>query len=489
MSNKPDRNIERTLIQGSIAELRAHYLDKSLSVFDAVTWFQSRIASVSHAVGPSGPAINAVREMSARALEDARLADAAIADDQAHAPLLGIPVLLKDNILAAGMNATAGAAALATFKPRQDAVLVRRLRAAGAIVLGKTNLTEFADFVSDVMPSGYSGAGGVVKNPHGIEYGRGQGSSVGSAASVAASLCMFAIGSETQNSIQTPASYSSVVGYKPGVGVVSRTGVVPLVPSQDSPGPLARSVADAALVGWVLAGADIRDSASLFAQGTLPGSLLGTGLANVRIGVPRRQIADREEFAGVMPLFEAALANLSRLGAKIVDPCDLPSAEQLQEVRSCVFRTEFKAALNAFLEDHGSPCGIGSMHDLIAWNAAHPESIPYGQSLLIAANATNGVDDPVYRSDRARDIALSRTAGIDAALAMHDCDVLIAPMGAAAKCTGKAGAPVVAIPCGVDKAGVPFGLTVFAGIGSDARLLAIAGAIERAVGERRLPRV
>ncbi len=481
--------VERTLMQGSIAELRAHYLDKSLSVFDAVTWFQSRIASVSHAVGPSGPAINAVREMSARALEDARLADAAIADDQAHAPLLGIPVLLKDNILAAGMNATAGAAALATFKPRQDAVLVRRLRAAGAIVLGKTNLTEFADFVSDVMPSGYSGAGGVVKNPHGIEYGRGQGSSVGSAASVAASLCMFAIGSETQNSIQTPASYSSVVGYKPGVGVVSRTGVVPLVPSQDSPGPLARSVADAALIGWVLAGADIRDSASLFAQGTLPGSLLGTGLANVRIGVPRRQIADREEFAGVMPLFEAALANLSRLGAKIVDPCDLPSAEQLQEVRSCVFRTEFKAALNAFLEDHGSPCGIGSMHDLIAWNAAHPESIPYGQSLLIAANATNGVDDPVYRSDRARDIALSRTAGIDAALAMHDCDVLIAPMGAAAKCTGKAGAPVVAIPCGVDKAGVPFGLTVFAGIGSDARLLAIAGAIERAVGERRLPRV
>jgi len=481
--------VERTLMQGSIAELRAHYLDKSLSVFDAVTWFQSRIASVSHAVGPTGPAINAVREMSARALEDARLADAAIADDQAHAPLLGIPVLLKDNILAAGMNATAGAAALATFKPRQDAVLVRRLRAAGAIVLGKTNLTEFADFVSDVMPSGYSGAGGVVKNPHGIEYGRGQGSSVGSAASVAASLCMFAIGSETQNSIQTPASYSSVVGYKPGVGVVSRTGVVPLVPSQDSPGPLARSVADAALIGWVLAGADIRDSASLFAQGTLPGSLLGTGLANVRIGVPRRQIADREEFAGVMPLFEAALANLSRLGAKIVDPCDLPSAEQLQEVRSCVFRTEFKAALNAFLEDHGSPCGIGSMHDLIAWNAAHPESIPYGQSLLIAANATNGVDDPVYRSDRARDIALSRTAGIDAALAMHDCDVLIAPMGAAAKCTGKAGAPVVAIPCGVDKAGVPFGLTVFAGIGSDARLLAIAGAIERAVGERRLPRV
>lgn len=478
-------NVEQTLLKGSIAELRAHYIAKRISVSETVQWFLSRIEKVSK----GGPAINAVREISGRALEEARLADATLADDEAHSPLHGIPVLLKDNILTADMGAAAGAAALAKFRPKRDAVLVRRLRSAGAIVLGKTNLTEFADFVSDVMPSGYSGAGGVVKNPHGIEYGRGQGSSVGSAASVAASLCMFAIGSETQNSIQTPASYSSVVGYKPGVGVVSRTGVVPLVTSQDSPGPLARTVEDAALIGWVLAGADIRDSASLFAQGTLPGSLLGSSLANVRIGVPRRQVADRPEFADVMPLFEAAIASLSRLGAKIVDPCDLPSADQLQEVRSCVFRTEFKAALNAFLEDHGAPCGIASMHDLIAWNEAHPETIPYGQSLLIAANATNGVDDPVYRIDRARDIALSRTSGIDAALAMHDVDLLVAPMGAAAKCTGKAGAPVVAIPCGLDKNGVPFGITVFAGLGSDAKLLAAAGAIEQAVGDRRLPRI
>ncbi len=479
------KNPENTLLNGSIAELRALYVNKQISVVEAVTWFQSRIDRVSK----SGPAINAVRELSGRAMDDARIADEALAADQAPGQLHGVPVLLKDNILTAGMSATAGAAALAQFKPRRDAMLVRRLRAAGAIVIGKTNLTEFADFVSDVMPSGYSGAGGVVKNPHGIEYGRGQGSSVGSAASVAASLCMFAIGSETQNSIQTPASYSSVVGYKPGVGVVSRTGVVPLVTSQDSPGPLARSVEDAALVGWVLAGADVRDTATLMSQGTLPGSLRADTLSGVRIGVPRRQIADRAEFAELMPLFETVISNLSRMGARIVDPCDLPSAEQLQEVRSCVFRTEFKAALNAFLEEHGAPCGIGSMHDLIAWNEKHPQTIPYGQSLLIAANATHGIDDPAYRTDRARDIALSRTAGIDAALSMHDCDVLIAPMGAAAKITGKAGAPVVAIPCGVDKAGVPFGITVFAGLGSDARLLAVAGGIEIAVGERRVPKV
>lgn len=478
-------DIERILLRGSIAELRGLYAGKRFSVSEATGWFLSRI----EALNQNGPVLNTVREVSARAMPDAHRADEELAAGRDRGPLHGIPVLLKDNILVAGMTATAGAAALNGFKPQRDATLVRRLRDAGAILLGKTNLTEFADFVADIMPSGFSGAGGVVKNPHGIAYGRGQGSSVGSAASVAASFAMFAIGSETQNSIQTPASYSSVAGYKPSVGVVSRSGVVPLVASQDSPGPLARSVEDAALIAWVLAGADVRDTASLSAQGALPGSLRCESLTQIRIGVPRRQTAGREEFAALMPLFETVLAGLAAVGAKIVDPCDLPSAEQLQEVRSCVFRTEFKVALNAFLEEHGSPCGIGSMQDLIAWNEAHPDAIPYGQSLLFASNATNGLDDPAYRSDRARDIALSRTAGIDAALSMHDVDVLIAPMGAAAKTTGKAGAPVVAIPCGLDSAGVPFGITVFAGIGSDARLLAVAGAIERAVGDRRLPAV
>jgi len=478
-------DIEKTLLNGSIADLQALYASRRLSVSEAVGWYLSRI----EALNKAGPALNAVREVSARAMPDAHRADAELAGGQNRGALHGIPVLLKDNILTEGMKATAGAAALAGFEPRRDATLVRRLREAGAIVLGKTNLTEFADFVADVMPSGFSGAGGVVKNPHGIEYGRGQGSSVGSAASVAASLAIFAIGSETQNSIQTPASYSSVVGYKPSVGVVSRTGVVPLVTSQDSPGPLARSVEDAALVASVLAGPDIRDTWSLFAQGIALGSLKCEGLAGVRIGVPRRQIADRKKFAELMPLFEAALSGLSKAGARIVDPCDLPSAEQLQEVRSCVFRTEFKAALNVFLEDQGHPFGMRSMKDIIDWNEKHPEAIPYGQSLLIASDATLGLDDPTYRSDRARDIALSRTAGIDAALAMHSVDVLIAPMGAAAKCTGKAGAPVVTIPVGLDKAGVPFGVTLFAAVGSDARVLAIAGAIERAIGDRRIPKI
>jgi amidase len=189
-----------------------------------------------------------------------------------------------------------------------------------------------------------------------------------------------------------------------------------------------------------------------------------------------------------MPQFEAALSALSKAGAKIVDPCDMPGAEQMQEVRSCVFRTEFKAALNALLEDYNAPCGIGSLEDLIRWNDAHPQHIPYGQSLLLAAQETKGLRDPQYIADRARDLALSRAGGIDAALAGGDADVLIAPMGCAAKCTGKAGAPTLAIPVGLDQHGVPFGVTIYTAFGRDALLLAVGRLVERATGDRRLPK-
>ena len=199
-------------------------------------------------------------------------------------------------------------------------------------------------------------------------------------------------------------------------------------------------------------------------------------------------MADRDQFAEVMPQFEKALSDLSRAGAKIVDPCDLPSAEQqVQEVRSCVFRTEFKAALNAFLQDYGAPCGIASLEALIAWNEARPQHIPYGQSLLIAAQETRGLRDPQYLADRARDLVLSRTGGIDAALAAGGADVLIAPMGAAAKCTGKAGAPTLAVPVGLDASGTPFGVTLYTSFGRDRLLIAVGRLVERAIGNRCLP--
>jgi amidase len=470
-------DIEATLLSGSIAEIGAAYDETRLSVAEAVDWYLRRIEAHRD--------LNAVREVSRQAREDGARADREIAEGGRRGPLHGIPILLKDNIATAdGMTMAAGAAALGGYRPVREATLVRRLRAAGAVILGKTNMTEFADYVSDVMPSEFSGHGGVVKNPHGPAWGRGQGSSVGSASAVAAALAPAAIGSETQNSLQTPACRASVAAVKPSVGLVSRAGMVPLVPSQDSPGPVTRSTADAALILAVLAGPDPRDTASLGLPTLRPRT---GGVAGLRLGVPRRAIADRPEYAAAAAPFAAVLSRLAAAGAVIVDPCDLPSAEQLQEVRSSVFRTEFKVALDAFLEDCGAPCGIGSMAALIAWNERHPDKIPYGQSLLLAAEATAGLDGPQYRADRARDLALSRAAGIDAVCAMADLDALIVPMDAAAKCTGKAGAPVVAIPCGTDEAGLPFGITLLASWGADSRLLTAAAAAEAVIGARVLP--
>ena len=478
--------MEDILAGGSLAAIGQALNERRLSVREAVGWYLKRIEALNYA----GPCLNAVREIAPDALDAAKRADDELAAGQRRGPLHGIPVLVKDNILVAGMSATAGAAALKSFKPGRDATLAARLRAAGAIVIGKTNLTEFADYVSDVMPSGFSGAGGMVKNPHDFApYGRGLGSSVGSAAAVAARLVPLAIGTETQNSIQTPCSVSSVYGFKPSVGMVSRAGVIPLVPSQDSPGPIAGSIEDLALVLSVMVGADSMDTASLDMLHDLAGPLQPRDPRTIRIGVPRRAMADRADLAAMMAPFEAALSRLSKAGVAIVDPCELPSAEQLQDVRSSVFRTEFKAALNAFLRDHEHPCGIDSLATLIRWNETQAEAIPHGQSLLLAAEATAGLDDPQYRADRARDIVLSRTAGIDAAIAASSVDVLIAPMTAAAKCTGKAGAPVLAVPVGLDGSAMPFGVTLYASKGRDRHLLDVGATIAVIIGDRHVPKL
>lgn len=394
-----------------------------------------------------------------------------------------MPYLLKDNVFTLdGSCTSAGSRALAGFIPPYEATLVTRLREAGAVLLGKTNLTEFADFVADDMPSEFSGAGGVVRNPLGLGYGRGQGSSVGSAAAVAARFCAFAIGTETQNSIQAPAVHSSVVGFKPTVGRISRHGIVPLVPSQDSPGPITLTVDDAALVFQELAGADTKDTATL-ALICAPVIVGKDSLCGLRIGVPRRFVADSVMTDSRKAVFARALQALAQAGAVIVDPCDLPSADQLNELRSCVFRSEFKESLNGMLATL-RPCGMASMEDIIAWNRAHPDAIPYGQSLLEAANASPSLRSPQYIGDRRRDIALSLDAGIKAALASGQADVLLAPMTAAAKCTGKAGAPVIAIPLGRDDDGQPFGVTIFSAPGEDRAVLQAAAAIEKLVGQR-----
>jgi amidase len=462
------------LTNGSIADISALYQDRGISIRDAVGWFANRIESYAQ--------LNAVREISSCALDEAAVADEELARGRIRGPLHGIPVLLKDNVFARGMRASAGSLALADFEPREDAEVVKRLRAAGAIILGKTNMTEFADYVSYSMPAEFSAAGGVVRNPQGVRYGRGQGSSVGSAAAVAAGLAPFCIGSETQNSIQGPANYSSVVGYKPTVGAVSCAGIIPLAPSQDSPGPITRSVIDSALVAEVLT----RRNARLIGE-TSSSRAPCTEVRQLRIGVPRRQIASRPEFAGTLSLLEFVISKLRGSGVTVVDPCDLPSVEQLYEARSSVFRAEFKASLNIVLEACGSPNGMRSLADIIRWNEANVAAIPYGQSLLLASEESEGINSKTYRADRAKDLVLSLDAGILAALKAHSVDYLIAPMDSAAKCTGKAGAPVLAIPAGIQKNNTPFGITLFGAPGCDKGLLAAGALIEKLLPGRKMP--
>jgi amidase len=477
--------MEDILVNGSIGDIGGALAARRISIREITEWYIARIARL----GSSG-GLNAVRAVAGDAVDVARQRDEELAAGRSRGRLHGIPVLIKDNIHAgSGLATTAGAQALAGWTSRRQATLVRRLRDAGAVILGKTNLTEFADYVSDVMPSGFSGAGGMVVHPFTRQgYDRGLGSSVGSAASVAASLAPIAIGSETQNSIQTPSCVTSVFGFKPSVGMVSRSGVIPLVPSQDSPGPLARCAGDLQEMLAVLAGPDPRDSASMEMLGAISGQPVSREPGSIRIGVLRRAVADRADFAAVLPAFEAVLDELRRAGVTIVDPCDLPSADQLQEVRSCVFRTEFKAALDACLEDADGRGEVGSLADIVRWNEAHPAAIPYGQSLLLAALETDGLGT-AYRHDRRRDIALSRDAGIDAALRLGEADALIAPMGAAAKCTGKAGYPVLAIPAGKDPAGMPFGITLTSRYGQDAQLLGVGRTVAQIVGQRLLPQL
>ncbi len=478
-------DIEQILAQGSVGELTRAYRAKQVTVREAVEWHLARIDSRNG--GADG--INAVREVAPRVLEEADAADRRLAAGNADdLPLVGVPVLLKDNVTTAdGMAATIGARALKDFVPRREATVVARLKRAGAVVLGKTNMTEFADYTSDVMPSEFSGAGGVVRNPRGPRFDRGQGSSVGSAAAIAAAFGPITIGGESQNSIQTPASVTGIFGYKPTVGLVSRAGVAPLVPSQDTIGPFARTIEDAILVAAIISGPDARDSIT-YVRGLPALEMPSTvDLRDVTIGVPRLAMADTVGDSAMQGLFDETLRALSKAGARVVDPCEIPSARELAALRSSVFRTEFKQAIAEFLGEHGSPCGMSSLADIIAWNESHPDTIPYGQSLLLAAEETTGLGDPAYRADRLNDIRLTTTEGIDAALAAGGADVLIAPMGVAAKLTGKAGAPAISIPVGSLADGARFGITLYTSVGKDMRLLAIARAVSAAIGTGFIP--
>ena len=473
-------------LDDAIRRLLDAYRRGGTTVQDELARAFARIAAVDRA----GAKLNTVLRVDPDAQWTARRLDAERRAGAAVGPLHGVPVLLKDNVDTGGpgggsMATSAGALALADSFAPADAPLVQRLRAAGALIVGKTNMTELANYLSTGMPGGYSSLGGQVLNPHHPALPVSTSSS-GSAAAVAAGLCPVAIGTETAGSILVPAFANGIVGIKPTVGLVSRTGIVPISFSQDTAGPFARSVEDAARVLAVIAGPDPEDAATHGAPAfDFRPHLRRDGLRGARIGIPRAGFWD-EQGSGWQDTLEQVRAALVEGGAEVVDPADIATQDAI--AWSPVLLYEFKAAMNAYLRRLGPGAPCRTLADLIAFNAAHADrALRYGQVwLLRAEHETSGrMDEAEYLNARAEDLRLCRTEGIDATLERDRLDALVFPNGSGSSVAARAGYPSVAVPLGfvpaapgsaapIEPRGVMFTGTAF----SEPTLVRIAHAFE-----------
>jgi amidase len=436
-----------------------------------------------------GMKINAVLEINPDALRIAREKDAERAAGKRCGPLHGIPILLKDNIDTADrMHTSAGSIALADSFADEDAFVAAKLREAGAILLGKANMTEWANFMAENMPSGYSSRGGQVLNPYHPGTAFVGGSSSGSGAAVAANFAAAAIGTETSGSIISPASQHNAVGIKPTIGLVSRSGIIPISHSQDTAGPIARTVADAAAVLAAIAGPDPADAATDALEGRerldYTDYLDKDGLRGARIGVPRAYF--KELPAEAAARMEEAIGSLRAAGADVVDPVSIPSEED--EWDYVVLKHEFKPDLNRYLSRLGPHVPVHSLEELIRYNEKHADrALKFGQSVLIESQATSGtLQDAEYVEARKADLTRSREQGIDAVLAEHRLDALAFPNNWGCGIACKAGYPLVTVPAGF--AGrEPVGLTFVAGAFSEPDLIRFAYAFEQATKHRRAP--
>jgi len=452
-----------------------------------------------------GPTLRSVIETNPDALSIAEALDAERKAKGPRGPLHGIPVLVKDNLDTADrMMTTAGSLALEGSIPARDAFVVERLRAAGAVILGKANLSEWANFRSTRSTSGWSARGGQCRNPYALDRNP-CGSSSGSGVAVSANLCAVAVGTETDGSIVCPSTTSGIVGIKPTVGLVSRAGIVPISHSQDTAGPMARTVADAAALLTVLAGEDPRDPATAAGQGKAADYarfLDLDGLRGARIGVARNLFGFSDRVDGLM---EDALAEMKRRGAVLVDPCELPNTKQLDDPELEVLLYEFKADLNAYLAGLGPKAPVKSLEELIAFNERRKDvEMPYfGQELLVKAQAKGPLTTPAYVDALEKCRKLSRAEGIDAVMDEQKLDALVAPTGGPAWTTdfvngdhftggsstpaAVAGYPSVTVPAGF-VFGLPVGISFFGRAWSEPVLVKIAYAFEQATRHRRPPR-
>ncbi|HSN76101.1 MAG TPA: amidase family protein [Anaerolineae bacterium] len=507
----------------NILELQATMAADALTSRGLVETYLTRI----EAIDRSGPRLNAVLELNPDALNIADALDAERRERGPRGPLHGIPILLKGNIDTADrMQTTAGSLALAGSSAPQDAFIVQRLRQAGALILGKANLSEWANFRSSRSSSGWSSQGSLTRNPYALDRS-GCGSSTGSAVAVAADLCAAAIGTETDGSITCPAAVNGIVGLKPTLGLLSRSGVIPIAHSQDTAGPMARSVTDVAILLGVLAGADERDPANLVIGNPLSVISPKTGhyddrspltahrspltdytqfldkdgLRGARIGVARQYFGT---YPKVDVIIEASLAAMRRLGAEVIDLAAPLPDDEIGEHEMEVLLYEFKADLDAYLGGLGPAAPVKSMAEVIAFNDAHADQVMpfFGQERMLQAQAKGPLTEEAYLQALATSKRLAGAEGIDKALAAQQLDAIVAPttgpawpidlvngdhsIGSCTTPAAVAGYPHITVPAG-QVFGLPVGLSFFANAWSEPTLLRLAYAFEQATQARRMP--
>ncbi len=489
------------LAEATIDELQARMQAGTLTSRELTAIYLERIAAIDQV----GPALRAVIEVNPDALVMAEALDAERKAGHVRGPLHGIPVLIKDNIATADrMETTAGSLALVGARAPRDAAIVTRLRAAGAVILGKTNLSEWANIRSTTSTSGWSGRGGQTLNPYALNRSP-SGSSSGSAAAVAANLCVVAVGTETDGSIVSPASTCGIVGVKPTVGLVSRAGIIPIAASQDTAGPMTRTVRDAAIVLGVLAGADERDTATKAIPVGLSFDFAGAmklgALRGARIGVLHGPFGLHPRMEKVL---DAAVVTMKAAGVEIVDLGEFPNLGQISEPELEVLLYELKDGLNTYLAGLGSGASVKTLAEVIVFNERHrAQEMPFfAQELFIRSEAKGPLTEPGYLVARALCLKVARTEGIDVLLAQHKLDALVSLTGGPAwlidpvsgdTYTGGsstpaavAGYPSVTVPAAM-VFGLPVGVSFFAGAWSDARLLAMAADFEQHAKARREP--
>jgi amidase len=413
------------------------------------------------------PLVNAVRCLAPDATERAARLDAERREGRVRGPLHGVPVLLKDNIDVAGLPTTAGTLALEHSVPDRDADLVVRLREAGAVVVGKTNLTEMANFMAEDMPSGYSALGGQVLNPYDLSR-TPSGSSSGSGAAVALGLATVTVGTETDGSIISPSHAQSVVGLKPTLGLVPGTGILPIATSQDCAGPMCRAVADAAALLGVLTG-------ETYGEGSGPDTLRG-----VRLATP--PVPDDLD-AAMVDVFRAALDLMRDQGAVLVEVDDLPTHWELP-----VLHYEFARDVDAYLARLPQGAPIRTLRELAAWNEAHADvALKFGQHHIEKALAVDhAAEREAYEAHRARDLAIAGAHGIDAALRIADAAAIVTPGPHGSDLAARAGYPSLAVPAGYAKVGrAPVGLTFLGPARSEGLLVSLGAAFEEAARARK----